>query len=72
VTIAPELAQEWLDGGGNNCKITRRRMQAMTAAQRGEWQLTCEAIKLDHERRIRDGQNRLHAIVQAGSRFAPL
>ena len=67
VTITPELAQEWLDRGGNNRKITRRRIEAMTAAiQRGEWQLTGEAIKLDDEGRVRDGQNRLHAIVQAG------
>src|SRR5205814_8239827 len=63
----PELAQEWLDRGGSNRKITRRRVEAMTAAiQRGEWQLTGEAIKLDDEGRVRDGQNRLHAIVQAG------
>jgi hypothetical protein len=67
VTITPELAQEWLDRGGNNRKVTRRRIEAMTAAiQRGEWQLTGEAIKLDDEGRVRDGQNRLHAIVQAG------
>src|SRR5712691_3180199 len=67
VTITPELAQEWLDRGGNNRKVTRRRIDAMTAAiQRGEWQLTGEAIKLDDEGRVRDGQNRLHAIVQAG------
>ena len=39
----------------------------MTAAiQRGEWQLTGEVIKLDDEGRVRDGQNRLHAIVEAG------
>ncbi len=67
MTITPELAQEWLDRGGTNRKITRRRVEAMTAAiQRGEWQLTGEAIKLDDEGRVRDGQNRLHAIVQAG------
>jgi len=67
VTITPELAQEWLDRGGTNRKVTRRRIEAMTAAiQRGEWQLTGEAIKLDHEGRVRDGQNRLHAIVAAG------
>jgi hypothetical protein len=67
MTITPELAQEWLDRGGTNRKITRRRIEAMTAAiQRGEWQLTGEAIKLDHEGRVRDGQNRLHAIVEAG------
>ena len=48
MTITPELAQEWLDRGGNNRKVTRRRIEAMTAAiQRGEWQLTGEAIKLD-------------------------
>src|SRR5919202_4651022 len=67
MTITPELAQEWLDRGGVNRKLTRRRIDAMAAAiQRGEWQLTGEAIKLDHEGRVRDGQNRLHAIVQAG------
>jgi hypothetical protein len=67
VTITPELAQEWLDRGGTNRKITRRRIEAMTAAiQRGEWQLTGEAIKLDDAGRVRDGQNRLHAIVEAG------
>jgi hypothetical protein len=67
MTITPELAQEWLDRGGTNRKITRRRIEGMTAAiQRGEWQLTGEAIKLDDEGRVRDGQNRLHAIVQAG------
>jgi hypothetical protein len=65
--ITPEIAQEWLDRGGTNRKITRRRIEAMTAAiQRGEWQLTGEAIKLDDQGRVRDGQNRLHAIVQAG------
>src|SRR5438105_5152324 len=68
MTITPELAQEWLDRGGTNRKITRRRIDAMTAAiKRGEWRLTGEAIKLDHEGRVRDGQNRLHAIVQAGT-----
>jgi hypothetical protein len=65
--ITPELAQEWLDRGGTNRKITRRCIEAMTATiQRGEWRLTGEAIKLDHEGRVRDGQNRLHAIVEAG------
>ena len=45
VTITPELAQEWLDRGGTNRKLTRRRIEAMTAAiQRGEWRLTGEAI----------------------------
>jgi hypothetical protein len=67
VTITPGLAQEWLDRGGNNRKVTRRRIEAMTAAiQRGEWQLTGQAIKLDDEGRVRDAQNRLHAIVEAG------
>src|SRR5439155_18773761 len=67
MTITPELAKEWLDRGGTNRKVTRRRVEAMTAAiQRGEWQLTGEAIKLDDEGRVRDGQNRLQAIARAG------
>jgi hypothetical protein len=36
------------------------------AIERGDWQLTGEAIKLDDQGRVRDGQNRLRAIVQAG------
>jgi hypothetical protein len=32
VTITPKLAQEWLDRGGTNRNITRRRIDAMTAA----------------------------------------
>jgi hypothetical protein len=67
MTITPALAQEWIDRGGTNRKLTKRRVDAMAAAiARGEWQLTGEAIKLDSEGRVRDGQNRLHAIVQAG------
>jgi hypothetical protein len=67
VTITPDPAQDWLDRGGTNRKITRRHIEAMTAAiRRGEWQLTGEAIKLDGEGRVRNGQNRLHAIVEAG------
>src|SRR5437763_16593216 len=68
VTITPQLAQEWLDRGRTNRKITRRRIEAMTAAiQRGEWRLTGEAIKLDGEGRGREGQNRLPAIGGGGS-----
>jgi hypothetical protein len=67
ITITPEMAQEWLDRGGTNRKITRRRIEAMSAAiLRGEWRLTGEAIKLDKDGHVRDGQNRLHAIVEAG------
>ncbi len=29
MTITPELAQEWLDRGGANRKVTRRRVEAM-------------------------------------------
>jgi len=54
MTITPDLAQEWLGRDGTNRKITRRRIEAMAAAiQRGEWQLTGEAIKLDSEGRVR-------------------
>jgi hypothetical protein len=50
-----------------NRNITPRRIEAMTAAvQRGELQLTGEAIKLDEQRRVRDGQTQLRAIIEAG------
>lgn len=66
-TITPDLARAWLDRGGANRKLVERRVEILVAAiRRGEWRLTGEAIKLDSDGRVRDGQHRLEAIFRAG------
>lgn len=65
--VTPMMAQAWLDRGGLNRHPSERRIDKYAAAmQRGEWQLTGEAIKLDANGTVRDGQQRLRAVVKAG------
>jgi hypothetical protein len=67
LAITPLQAQAWLDRGGLNRHPSRRRVQAYAAAmRRGEWILTGDSIKLDEQGVVRDGQQRLMAIVEAG------
>lgn len=66
--VTPTLAAAWLNRGGKNRLLNPRRVEAMAQAmRRGEWKLTYEAIKLDEEGQVRDGQHRLHAIVKSGT-----
>lgn len=66
-TITPDMAQTWLDRGGNNRRPSERGiLKLVYAIQMGEWDLTGETIKLDKDGRVRDGQHRLHAIIRAG------
>lgn len=65
--ITPDKARAWLDRGGTNRKLSELRVSRVVAAiQRGEWQLTGEAIKLDGNGQVRDGQHRLEAIYRSG------
>jgi len=65
--ITPLLAQEWLERGGMNRTLSQRRVLILSEAiKNGEWQITGDAIKLDADGRVRDGQHRLHAIVESG------
>lgn len=67
LTITPEMARTWLDRGGINRALSERRVQRlMMAMRRGEWRLTGEAIKLDADSKVRDGQHRLEAIYRSG------
>jgi hypothetical protein len=66
-TITPDMALAWLERGGANRNLNERRVERYkTIMLRGEWQLTGEAIKLDADACVRDGQHRLEAICRAG------
>lgn len=68
--VTPDMARAWLErseGQVINRPLSRQRViQYAAAIRRGEWQLTGDSIKLDSEGRIRDGQNRLTAVVESG------
>jgi len=67
VDITPAQAQVWLDNGGPNRHVKKRTVNRYAAImRRGEWRMTGEAIKLDGNARVRDGQHRLAAIVESG------
>lgn len=67
IDVTPDMAAHWLAQGGANRNVSRRRVETyMAAMKRGEWRLTYEAIKLDADGKVRDGQHRLHAIVESG------
>lgn len=73
MTITPELARRWLGNNPTNRKISQARVdqyaRSMTASQ---WQANGEAIKLDVDGALLDGQHRLAACIKAGVSFDSL
>lgn len=68
VDLTPELASELLDRNTKNRRVSNRNYATIARAMRnGEWELNGEAIKIDTEGRVLDGQHRLHAVVEAGT-----
>jgi|SRR5215472_1381737 len=68
IAVTPAMAAAWLSNGGKNRNLSRRRVEQYTAAmRRGEWRMTYEAIKLDADGQVRDGQHRLTGIVESGT-----
>ncbi len=67
MTITPEMAKVWLSRGGSNRTPSIRRVNRYAEAmRRGEWKLTGEGIKLNAQGQVRDGGQRLRAIIQSG------
>jgi len=67
-TITPELAAQWLERGGINRHLSSARVSKLAAAiRRGEWQITGDAIALDADGKVRNGQHRLRACVESGT-----
>ena len=66
VEITPEIASELLKRNHSNRRLSNRTVRELASAiKRGEYQLNGEAIKLDTEGNLLDGQHRLTAVVQS-------
>lgn len=67
VTVTPEIAEEWL---GKNVRNRNLKPHSIDAYARdmaaGNWRMTGESIKFSRIGTLLDGQNRLHAVIQAG------
>lgn len=70
VTVTPDMAEEFLAMNVHNRNVSRQNFTQLTETmRRGEWKLNGEAIKLDTNGRVLDGQHRLHACVESGVPF---
>lgn len=77
VTVTPAMSAEWLERKGGESSANRpvNDMHVRNLAEsmrRGEWRVTGEAIKLDANGCVRDGQHRLWACIESGTPFRTL
>lgn len=73
VTITPAYARELLGRNTQNRKISRTNYKTLVRAMvRDEWKLNGEAIKVDENGFILDGQHRLYACIEADKAFETL
>lgn len=67
IEITPKMAMCYLETNNHNRRLSERSVrELMTAIKNDEWQINGEAIKIDREGNLLDGQHRLHAIVKSG------
>jgi hypothetical protein len=65
--VTPAQAQKWLEGNVDNRDLRETRvLQYAQILQRGEWELTGDAIVFDENGTLLNGQHRLSAVVVAG------
>jgi hypothetical protein len=68
ITVTPEMA-EWLL---NNCNSKNRPLvrgnvtKYVNIIREGKWLLTSQGLSFSRERRLNNGQHRLHALVETG------
>lgn len=67
VTVTPNQAQKWLEGNVDNRTLREPRvLQLAQVLQRGEWELTGDALVFDEDDVLLNGQHRLSAVVITG------
>lgn len=67
VTLTPEMAADLLARNPRNRKVSKANYSIVRRAiENGEWMLNGEAIKIDTNGVILDGQHRCHAVVDSG------
>lgn len=66
INVTPALAKQWLELNFNNRKLKSNKISQYARDMREEnWRYTGEAIKFNKLGHLVDGQNRLHAIIDA-------
>ena len=67
IHLTPELAEQLVKRNVKNRDIKKTNYQTVLRAIRnGEWELNGEAIKIDKNGYILDGQHRIHAVIETG------
>lgn len=67
ITLTPDLAKTLLERNPRNRNISRTNLQLLVRAiTNGEWTLNGEAVKVNTEGYILDGQHRCMAVVESG------
>jgi hypothetical protein len=65
--VTPAQAQKWLEGNVDNRSLREARVLLHAQVlQRGEWELTGDAIVFDEDGTLLNGQHRLSAVVVTG------
>lgn len=68
VVITPEVASRWIAKNLKNRNIRSAAVNAYARdMERGNWQLTGEAVKFDTSGNLIDGQHRLMAVIKSGA-----
>ena len=66
VTLTPQMAHELLSANNNNRKLRTREVERYARdIIAGNWQFTGEAIKVDWNGNLIDGQHRSNAVIMA-------
>lgn len=66
MTVTPQIAQEFLTHNTSNRKLKLRNVHMMAKAMReGKWQLNPEGISFYQNGKMRDGQHRCYAVIEA-------
>jgi hypothetical protein len=64
--IGPKLAEKYLESNPLNRSVSTRVVNSYAADMKaGNWKLTGDPIRFDHNGNLLDGQHRLHAIIAA-------
>ncbi len=73
VTMTPEWAAKLLETNTKNRRISKNTVEAMARdMSQGRWRLNGDAIRIDRDGNLLDGQHRLTACVAAGVPFETL
>jgi len=66
--VTPDQAARYLEANVNNRDLKRHKIAEFTdSMEQGRWEVTHQGIAFNCDGSLKDGQNRLHAIVKSGA-----